>query len=83
MPRNVRNWWVEGRADGGSSIGGRSISFGPQSSGGGINIKILARDHGDIVDSFHLQGYAFPDGSLRLTVFGPDGEVVAVHETRR
>ena len=78
MPRNVRNWWASAVAD-----GGRRVELGPQAADGGIDIRILARDRGEIVKSFTLSGIARRDGSLELTVYGPDGAVLGTHVTHR
>ena len=79
MPRNVRNWWAWGRADGSA----RAYEFGPQAREGGISIDLKARDRGEVVDSFRIEGLARGDGTLTLTVYGPDGDAVARHVTHR
>jgi hypothetical protein len=76
MPRNVRNWWATVHSD-------RDVSTGPVAKDGTLDIDLLARDHGSIVESFRLRGRAYNDGTLEMIVYGPDGQEVARHVTVR
>lgn len=46
MPRNVRNFWIEGRVDGRSS----QIATGPIRSDGGFSLSVLVIDGRIILD---------------------------------
>ena len=63
MPRNVRNWWIEGNIDGRKS----ALSGGPVSKDGGIDITIYQRDKGQVLDVLIIKGIAH-DGVLKLEV---------------
>jgi len=77
MPRNVRNWWVTGKVD-----GGRPVSFGPQAGDQGFSLTVQQRDNGAVTTALHLEGY-WLDGTLTLKVAGPDGVVFHEHVTHR
>lgn len=82
LPRNVRNFWLEGRVDGRQS----RIRTGPVSAGGGFELRVSIRDGGIIHGAVYLSGDASPDGSLTLRIGGPDGEIlgtVRAHRTVR
>ncbi len=63
MPRNVRNFWLEGSIDGRSS----KISGGPQGKDGGFELSVLMRDKGEVVEALDVRGYA-ENGRLVLWV---------------
>lgn len=63
MPRNVRNFWIEGRVDGRSS----QIATGPIRSDGGFSLSVLMRDDGGIVRALTLDGRVI-DGRIILDV---------------
>jgi hypothetical protein len=62
MPRNVRNWWIEARIDGRTT----RIACGPQSKIGGIEIRILQRNAGNIIEAVDVWGVAEDNGRLSL-----------------
>ena len=64
MPRNVRNFWVEGRADGDRN----DVSFGPRASTGGFRLTVKMRDDGGIVNALDLEGIVSADGTITLHV---------------
>lgn len=64
MPRNVRNFWLEGRIDGRAS----EITGGPVSAGGGFTLTVYQRDGGRVTTAARITGWATPDGTLRLDV---------------
>jgi len=64
MPRNVRNFWAEVRADGKDT----PVVTGPVSADGGINVTIYQRDKGGVVRAVSLIGRAEDDGALTLYV---------------
>lgn len=63
MPRNVRNWWIEGNIDGRDS----TLTGGPVSKDGGIDITIYQRDKGQVTKVVRLSGGAY-GGTLCLEV---------------
>lgn len=64
MPRNVRNFWIEGSVDGRRS----DISTGPRSSGGGFSCTIYVREEGSISDKYLRIGGRHVNGKNILTV---------------
>lgn len=62
MPRNVRNFWLEGDIDGNRA----AVSGGPQSKGGGFSLRIKQRHRGGIVEAMTVTGWVMADGSLAL-----------------
>ena len=65
MPRNTRNFWIEGAIDGRTTI----IKGGPTSKGGGFELRVKMRDSGDIVDdALIVRGIAKPCGELYVVV---------------
>lgn len=64
MPRNVRNFWIEGSVDGRRS----DISTGPRSSGGGFSCTIYVREEGSISDKYLRIGGQHVNGKNILTV---------------
>jgi hypothetical protein len=62
-PRNVRNWWITGRADGQKS----SVGFGPAAGDGGFDLVIYQRNRGEAEEAVEILG-RWIDGTLRLTV---------------
>lgn len=77
MPRNVRNWWIEGKIDGRSA----EFSGGPQSKDGGFTLKILQRDKGNIVTALHINGRVLSDGTLIL--HAETGSTLKINESLR
>jgi hypothetical protein len=73
MPRNVRNFWLEGQIDGRSS----KIEGGPVAKDGGFFLRIKMRDDGGILNALSIRGTADEDGTLWLE-FGADGSDVDV-----
>ncbi len=79
MPRNVRNFWLDGDIDGRKS----GISGGPQAKDGGFSLTIKQRDNGQVTTGLRIDGYAFLDGTLQLRIRDGSGKVIHEHETRR
>ena len=71
MPRNVRNFWVEGHIDGRAS----SFSGGPQRRDGGFSMTVYQRDKGSIVTALRVSGRTLSDGSIVLDVEAPLSEL--------
>jgi hypothetical protein len=70
MPRNVRNWWIEGRADGASGV-----SFGPKAADGGFELTIYQRDRGSVSTAIHIDGRVV-SGRLILAITDDKGEEI-------
>ena len=80
MPRNVRNFWIEGRVDGRKSNPG----FGPQAKDGGFVVDVFQRNDGAVVKAGQLQGFAHSDGRLVLCWWDSgSGEQRTLFETMR
>lgn len=79
MPRNVRNFWVTGRADGRDN----PVTFGPVGRGDGIEIRVQQRHDGDVTDALRIKGYVDSDGNCHLVVFDDKGEKIHGYITRR
>lgn len=65
MPRNVRNWWLEGRIDGQSA----TLTGGPAARDGGFSLRIYQRDRGSVTLAGTLRGFTVVDheaGTTRL-----------------
>jgi hypothetical protein len=62
MPRNTRNWYMNGRIDGRSS----RIEGGPQAKDGGFDLTINQREGGDVADGLRVYGLAQSSGNLVL-----------------
>lgn len=73
MPRNVRNFWLEGQIDGRAS----KIEGGPVSKDGGFFLRVKMRDEGSVVTALSIRGTAWPDGSLWLE-FGTEDNGVDI-----
>lgn len=73
----VRNFYIDGQIDGRGSLTG-----GPASKDGGINVVVKMLNHGDILTAAILSGFARPDGSLRLLISVPGHETITVETTR-
>jgi hypothetical protein len=67
MPRNVRNFWVEGNVDGAKSPQG----FGPRNKDGGLSLTIYQRNAGNVEVAVRIRGFAHSDGTLRLEIDAP------------
>ena len=66
MPRNVRNFWIEGNIDGQKT----PVAFGPRNKDGGFIMSIKMRDNGGILSSVHIEGKADVEGKLHLFIDG-------------
>jgi hypothetical protein len=62
MPRNVRNFWIEGRVDGKA----KSVGFGPIGKDGGFDLSISVRNDGGIERAFFVRGFVNKNGDLRI-----------------
>jgi hypothetical protein len=82
MPRNVRNFWIEGYVDGNV----QSFGMGPKSKDGGFDLKVKMRDEGNITVPVVISGCALDDGTLqlRISISNSKGisEVLKVETTR-
>ena len=77
MPRNVRNFWIEGSVDGYKN----NIGMGPQSKDGGFYLTIKQRDNGCVTDPCSINGWIY-DGVITLEIKMPDGKTI-IHKTKR
>lgn len=70
--RNVRNYYVNGTADGRET----PARFGPRAADGGIAVVITQRDRGDVIVAARVNGYVLrdPDGRTRLSLVITDGD---------
>lgn len=66
MPRNVRNFWIEARADGAAS----PSSCRPRNADGGIDATIYQRCDGAVTAALRINGWHDNDDTLVLDV-GP------------
>ena len=73
----IRNFWAEVSVDGYKT----KMAGGPRSKNGGMTITVKQRSDGEITAPVKIECEE-RDGSL-FTKISVDGEVVAVHETRR
>lgn len=66
MPRNVRNFWVVGTADGSATL----HTFGAKSASDGISVRVKVRQGKGTINptEYLLSGYCDDDGSLRLVL---------------
>lgn len=78
MPRNVRNFWLEGSIDGRTS----ALSGGPQAASGGFVVNVKQRNRGAVTTAGALYGEA-TNGRLRLLWIAPDGTTTELNETER
>jgi hypothetical protein len=60
---NVRNFWIETRVD-----GNKPVASGPRAKDGGFSLTIKMRDEGGITTPVRIDGFARPDGTLRLVI---------------
>ena len=79
MPRNVRNSWVDLVVDGREA----TIGTGPRSKDGRMTAQFYVRDDGCVERSVRVSTHVDHDGSLRLSVFDPDGNCIFDHRTQR
>jgi hypothetical protein len=76
----VRNFWVDGDVDGRET----ALSGGPRAKNGGMSIKILQRDNGNIVTAYKIYCGVSPDGKkLTSCVYDGLGNLVQKFETER
>lgn len=76
MPRNVRNFWLRGHAD-----GAREISAGPRSRDGGAKFTLYQRAAGDVAESLQIGCYADGSGALETEVSADVAECPALRVT--
>ena len=79
MPRNVRNFWIDGQVDGRQS----DVSGGPRAKDGGIRVDIKQRDNGSVTDAVTIKGYADSEGNLSLRVYDKDDNLIFENKTKR
>jgi hypothetical protein len=79
MPRNVRNFWLEGQIDGRDT----KISGRPQSKDGGFSLTIKQRDGGQVTTACRIWGNADQHGNIKLMVEMLDQENILTHHTTR
>jgi hypothetical protein len=75
----LRNFWIKADVDGQSTQRG----FGPRSADGGFDLTICMRDNGSSTKPVRITGFALADGTLLVTVYGPEGTPVLEHTTAR
>lgn len=68
MPRNVRNFWIDGSIDGRNS----KLSGGPRSKSGGFSLTVFQRDNGCVSRALIIDGFANDNGELTLSVRNGD-----------
>lgn len=59
MPRNVRNFWLDGEIDGRKE----RLEGGPVSKEGGFSLQVKMREEGDISIPVTLRGWASREGN--------------------
>jgi hypothetical protein len=64
MPRNVRNFWIEGYVDGRSS----EITGGPKQRFGGMEFNLYQRNNGEVEKVASIMCFASSDGVLRTYI---------------
>ena len=79
MPRNTRNFWIEGQIDGRNS----ELSGGPRNKDGGISVKIKQRNNKGITEAIRIDGIADSEGNLSLKVYDKDDNLVHENKTKR
>lgn len=80
MPRNVRNFWIEGTIDGRET----PIVGGPRSKDGGMFLNLYIRDNGDIEKALTINCYADGD-NLKIIVgdrYNKNGEYIVINSKR-
>lgn len=77
--RNVRNYWITGTIDGRTS----PLTGGPRDRTGGLELRILQRDRGDVITAAIVNGYVLrdPDGRTRLALVITDRNGDVVHRS--
>ncbi len=68
MPRNVRNFWIDGSIDGRDS----RLTGGPRSKTGGFSLTGFQRDNGSVSRALIVDGFANENGELTLSVRNGD-----------
>ena len=63
MPRNVRNFWIEGETDSGTSF-----ATGPRAKDEGFTARIFMRHEGQVVGPVHIAGQVTRDGEIVLSI---------------
>jgi len=79
MPKNVRNFWVDGEIDGYTN----NLTGGPRNKEGGIDITIKQRDNGAVTTALKIEGFANDKGELSLRVKDKDDNLVFENDTKR
>jgi hypothetical protein len=80
MPRNVRNFWLDGWVDGRTT----GLAAGPRSAQGGFTLRVSIRDGGAVrPDVVRVVGAVDPDGKLYVRVYDEGGDVVHEVATAR
>lgn len=73
MPRNVRNFWIEGNINGKAT----KIASGPVRKDGGFTLTIYMRNKGEVCPVVDISGWTNPDGKpkqvLHLDIAYRDG----------
>lgn len=81
--RNVRNYWVAATIDGRRT----PLTGGPRDASGGLELRILQKDRGNVITAAIVSGYVLrdPDGRTRLALEVTDrnGDVVLRSTTYR
>lgn len=62
-PRNVRNFWIEGRTDSGTTF-----ATGPRSADGGFTATIYQRHNGAVALACRIEGRVSASGRLMLII---------------
>ena len=75
-PRVVRNFFIKGQVDGVQ----KHIGTGPKGKEGGMTVSIYMRSDGMVMPALEIEGYAYDDGRLSLTVKNGVGKII--HEVR-
>lgn len=79
MPRNVRNFWLDAQIDGRKE----TLSGGPVSKEGGLDVKIYMRDKGEVSHALSVKAY-IARGKLVLSVWSSNQDKEVYHlETER
>jgi hypothetical protein len=77
MPRNVRNFWLEGGAEG---IASRH-AFGPRSRDGGASLTVYQRSAGEVSEALRVRCYADGSGRLETEASADVAEIPALRVT--
>jgi hypothetical protein len=79
MPRNVRNFFIEGQIDGSKT----PIGTGPVSAGGGFELVVRLRENGAVSSrALYVRGYVADDGILVLIASDGHAQEVVMESAR-